>query len=152
MAGKPLTGRTVLFFTVGAFAVIIGVNITMAVLAVGTFPGLEVKNSYVASQEFDAKREAQERLGWQVRTDYSLGLLTVSFIDAQGLPVEPTDFSVLIGRTTEAADDIRPAFSGINGRYSTPLDLDHGKWMMVVEAKAEDGTEFRQRLELFVRS
>lgn len=151
MGGKPLTGRTVLFITVGAFAVVIGVNITMAVMAVGTFPGLEVENSYVASQEFDAKREAQERLGWKIETDYALGLLTVSFINAQGLPVEPADFSVLIGRTTEAEDDIRPSFSGINGRYSTPLDLDGGKWMMVVEAKAEDGTEFRQRLELFVR-
>lgn len=151
MGEKPLTGRTVLFIAVGAFAVVIGVNITMAVLAVGTFPGLEVKNSYVASQEFDAKREAQERLGWQIETDYSLGLLTVSFIDSQGLPVEPADFAVLIGRTTEAADDMRPSFTGYNGRYSTPLELDNGKWMMVVEARAADGTEFRQRLELFVR-
>lgn len=151
MGGKPLTGRTVLFITVGAFAVVIGVNITMAVMAVGTFPGLEVQNSYVASQEFDAKREAQERLGWKVETDYALGLLTVSFSDAQGLPVEPEEFSVLIGRTTEASDDMRPSFTGINGRYSTPLDLDFGKWMMVVEARAADGTEFRQRLELFVR-
>ena len=50
-----LTGRKVFFITAGAFAVIIGVNVTMAVLAVGTFPGLEVKNSYVASQSFDAK-------------------------------------------------------------------------------------------------
>ncbi|WP_212524876.1 FixH family protein [Actibacterium sp. MT2.3-13A] len=151
MGEKPLTGRTVLVITVAAFAVIIGVNVTMAVLAVGTFPGLEVKNSYVASQEFDARRQAQERLGWQVSTDYALGRLTVSFTDAQGLPVDPSDFSILIGRTTEAADDIRPSFSGYNGQYSTPLDLGHGKWMMLVEARAEDGTEFRQRLELFVR-
>ena len=47
--GKELTGRKVLAITVGFFAVIIAVNLFMAFKAVGTFPGLEVKNSYVAS-------------------------------------------------------------------------------------------------------
>ena len=41
-----------------AFGVIIAVNLTLAYQAVATFPGLEVKNSYVASQSFDVDREA----------------------------------------------------------------------------------------------
>ena len=49
-----------------AFGVIIGVNVVMATKAIGTFPGLEVKNSYVASQSFDKRRDAQEALGWDV--------------------------------------------------------------------------------------
>ncbi|WP_095589461.1 FixH family protein [Actibacterium ureilyticum] len=148
---KELTGRKVLLITVSAFAVIIGVNIFMAVKAVSTFPGLEVKNSYVASQEFDQRRAAQEALGWSIATRYEGGLLHLYFTDSQGQPVIPETIEVLIGRTTEAQDDIRPVFSGYNGTYSTPIDLDHGKWMMRVEARAEDGTPFRQRLELFVR-
>lgn len=151
MGDKPLTGRTVLIITVSAFSIIVGVNITMAVLAVGTFPGLEVKNSYVASQEFDTRRAAQENLGWQISSEYALGLLTLNFTDAQGLAVEPVEFSVLIGRTTEAADDMVPSFTGLNGKYSAPVDLDHGKWMMKVNAIADDGTEFQQRLELFIK-
>ncbi len=46
-----------------AFAVIIAVNLVLAFKAVRTFPGLEVENSYVASQTFDAERTAQEALG-----------------------------------------------------------------------------------------
>lgn len=151
MSDKPLTGRTVLIIVVSAFAVIISVNVTMAVLAVGTFPGLEVKNSYVASQEFDERREAQEQLGWTVETDYSFGLLTVAFVDREGLAIDPEEFSVLIGRTTESADDVVPEFTGFDGKYTAPLDLDNGKWMMKINARAADGTEFQQRLELFIR-
>ena len=49
-----------------AFCVIIAVNLTLAFQAVRTFPGLEVKNSYVASQTFDADRATQLAIGWDV--------------------------------------------------------------------------------------
>ncbi|SMX45057.1 FixH family protein [Actibacterium lipolyticum] len=151
MAQKELTGRKVLFITVSAFSIIIAVNFFMAFKAVGTFPGLEVKNSYVASQEFDARRKAQLELGWTVDGAYNDGTLSLSFAEAQGGAVAPKEFSVLIGRTTEARDDIRPEFTGYAGEYSAPLQLDRGKWMMLVQATAEDGTPFLQRLELHVR-
>lgn len=151
MAEKELTGRTVLIITVSAFAVIIGVNLTMAFLAVDTFPGLEVDNSYVASQEFDTRREAQEGLGWVIESGYADGELTLVFQGTDGASVIPQDFTVLIGRTTESKDDIRPEFTGYAGRYTADVDLARGKWMMRVEATAEDGTPFRQRLELFVK-
>ena len=57
MMTKELTGRHVLIITLAAFGVIIAVNLVMAFLAVGSFPGLEVKNSYVASQDFDRERD-----------------------------------------------------------------------------------------------
>ncbi|MCW1949884.1 MAG: FixH family protein, partial [Octadecabacter sp.] len=41
-----------------AFGIIIAVNLTLAYKAVQTFPGLEVKNSYVAGQVFDENRIA----------------------------------------------------------------------------------------------
>ncbi|KGB81136.1 MAG: FixH family protein [Pseudomonadota bacterium] len=151
MTDKPLTGRTVLIITVSAFSVIIGVNLVMAFLAVDTFPGLEVKNSYVASQEFDTRRDAQEGLGWVVDSGYAEGELMLNFRQANGGTVVPRDFTVLIGRTTEARDDIRPEFTGYAGRYTAPVTLGRGKWMMLLEATAEDGTPFRQRLDLFVK-
>ena len=60
-----LTGWHVLGIFGGAFGVIIGVNIALAVNAVSTFPGLEVANSYVASQTFDKRRAAQDKAGWK---------------------------------------------------------------------------------------
>ena len=63
---KQLTGRHVALIFGGAFSVIIAVNLALAYNAVHTFPGLEVKNSYVASQSFDKDRDAQLALGWSV--------------------------------------------------------------------------------------
>lgn len=148
---KELTGRHVLMITVSAFGLIIAVNIFMATQAVGTFPGLEVKNSYVASQKFDARRTAQESLGWTVTPSYQGGLVTLDFTDAEGRPISPETLKVLIGRTTVANQDIRPKFTGRRGVYTAPVALDGGKWMMVVEATSADGTEFRQRLEIHVK-
>ena len=56
---RPLTGWHVLAMFVAFFGVIIAVNLTLAWQAISTFPGLEVENSYVASQTFDADRRAQ---------------------------------------------------------------------------------------------
>ena len=81
---KELTGRHVLVITLAAFGVIIAVNLVMAFLAVGSFPGLEVKNSYVASQQFDRDRLAQENLGWTARASYDGAQLAIEIVDGQG--------------------------------------------------------------------
>ena len=82
---REITGKHVLFFTVSAFAVIIAVNLTMAYKAVSTFPGLEVDNSYVASQGFNARKAAQEAVGWSMTPGYEKGRMTLAFLspDAQ---------------------------------------------------------------------
>ena len=147
---RELTGRHVLGITVGAFAIIIGVNVVMAVQAVRTFPGLEVANGYVASQTFDADRKAQEALGWTLRHDYRGGRLVLDLRDAEGLPAPVRKMEVLVGRATEAKDDMRPRFAQVAGRWEADVTLARGKWMLMVEAEAMDGTTFRQRLDLFV--
>jgi nitrogen fixation protein FixH len=146
-----LKGKHVLAITVGAFAVIIAVNLTMAFKAVNTFPGLEVKNSYVASQGFNARKAAQEALGWSLAPRYADGRVDLAFTDRDGLPVEVAELQVLIGRTTSTADDARPEFMVMGDVYSAPLDLARGKWMVKVTARAPDGTLFEQRSELFVQ-
>lgn len=146
-----LKGRHVLGITVGAFSIIIGVNVVMAVQAVRTFPGLEVANGYVASQSFDAERKAQEALGWTVAPAYRDGKLTLSVTDAEGLPAAVRTLDVLVGRTTEAKDDVVPEFLRVAGVWEADVTLARGKWMLKVEAEAPDGTKFRQRLELFVQ-
>ncbi len=145
-----LKGKHVLGIAVGAFGVIIGVNLLMAWQAISTFPGLEVANGYVASQTFDADRRAQKALGWTVATDYADGRLTLAVTDADGLPAAMQSLDVLVGRPTESRQDVRPAFERVAGVWQADVALDWGKWMLVVEAEAQDGTKFKQRLELFV--
>ncbi|WP_420344542.1 FixH family protein [Paenirhodobacter sp.] len=147
---KPFTGRKFLMIVIAFFAVVIAVNVTMAVKAVKTFPGLEVSNSYVASQTFDKDRAAQEALGWVVEPSYERGFLSLVIRDRGGLPAPVSDISVLVGRTTMANEDMRPEFRYSGGIFSAPVELGHGAWLIHLEAKAQDGTMFRQRLDLFV--
>ncbi|MCJ8323780.1 MAG: FixH family protein [Rhizobiales bacterium] len=68
---KPfkLTGWHFLAIMLGFFAVIIAVNIVFVTSALNAFSGLVVKNSYVASQFYNAKirqAETQKKLGWQL--------------------------------------------------------------------------------------
>lgn len=147
---KPLTGRKVLAITVSAFAVIIGVNVLMAFKAISTFPGLEVPNSYVASQVFDAERKAQDALGWTLTESHEDGILRLAFRDREGLPVQVERLAAVIGRTTDSAQDLRPDFRWQNGDYIADAPLGPGKWMILLEAYAKDGTRFHQRLDLIV--
>lgn len=66
-APRPFTGRHMAAIMIGFFAVVIAVNFYMASLASSTFGGVVVKNSYVASQNFNRwlDEAAQEKaLGW----------------------------------------------------------------------------------------
>ena len=100
MTGRPLTGRKVLAIAVGAFSVIIAANIALAVAAVGTFPGLEVKNGYIASQTFEAERAAQAELGWVAEAVYEDGELQIDLLDRDGRPLPVESLITRVGRPT----------------------------------------------------
>ena len=152
MSGRELTGRKVLIITVAFFAVGVGVNLTLAYQAVHTFPGLEVENGYVASQEFNSLRHEQVALGWTANVDYDekARLFSLRFTDANGRPVKVPRVALTIGRATSNRDDKQPDLVYYNGTFSAPLDLGPGYWTIRLDAHAEDGTEFRQRLHVHV--
>lgn len=144
---RELTGWHVLGVTVAAFGTIIAVNLVLAVKAVGTFPGLEVANSYVASQTFDRERAAQSALKWTVTPTYDGKELTLAITDAQGLPAPVASLNATIGRPTHKRADQSPEFTYSGGLFHAPLHLEPGIWNIHVTATAPDGTEFRQRLD-----
>ena len=150
---REIKGWHVLAFTVAAFGVIIAVNLLMAYKAISTFPGLEVKNSYVASQSFDGDRRAQLALGWTLLPSYDAEKqeLELAFTDAAGKPQVVEGLQVLLGRVTVARDDSTPQFIYEGGVYVAPAKLDPGKWMLHVTARSGDGVLFQQRLNLFVK-
>ena len=147
---RRLKGSHVFLITVSAFAIIIGVNFTMAFKAVSTFPGLEVKNSYVASQSFEARRAAQTALGWNVDASVSDGILSIAFTDAETKVVAPETVSVLLGRTTSSADDQRPELAFNDISFTAPVDTSKGLWTLRINATAGDGTTFEKRLTLSI--
>jgi nitrogen fixation protein FixH len=151
MTQREITGRHVFIGTVAAFGVIIAVNVTMAVQAVGTFPGLEVKNSYVASQSFDTRRAAQQALGWDISAVIENGTLDLAITDQAGTPVRPARLSAVLGRPTIARDDREVTFAPGSGHLRVPVDLAPGAWVLKLEAENDEGVAFSKRISLWVR-
>ena len=146
MRTKELTGWHVLAIFGGGFAVIIGVNLMLAYKAVSTFPGLEVRNSYDASQTFDRDRAAQEALGWTVAADVTGTVLSLSIDDNTG-PVKAQITLATLGRSATKSDDITPVFRHDGTRFVADIpQLGAGNWNLRLVATAPDGTAFRQRV------
>lgn len=148
---QELTGRKVFAMLAAFFGVIIAVNLTMAFFAVRTFSGLEVANSYDASQGYDAARAAQLALGWDVAADYTGTEIVIFVRDAvTGDPVRVMALTALVGRATHQRADFAPTFDQVGARFAAPATLDPGNWVVRLQAVAPDGTVFRQRLPLVV--
>jgi nitrogen fixation protein FixH len=145
-----LDGRRVLAIAAGAFLVMLIPNIVLTVLAVRTFSGLVVPDSYVASQEFDRARVAQEALGWVVGLAHEDGVLTLSLADADGRPVRPATLTVSVRRPTDRDDQSLTLAETARG-YAAEAPLAPGAWRVEIAATAADGTAFRQRRALLVR-
>ncbi|MEJ6479472.1 MAG: FixH family protein [Octadecabacter sp.] len=146
----PITGRKVFYMMASAFGVIISVNLFLAYSAVRTFPGLEVANSYVASQHFDDDRAAQEALGWSIDAEVHEEELQLTITNVDGDPVQVADVTGTFGRATSVRDDQIPAFVFDGAVYRAPVVTAAGNWNLRFEAIAADGTIFRQRVVVLV--
>jgi nitrogen fixation protein FixH len=148
---REFTGKHFLMVFIGFFGTIFAVNFTMAYLAVSTFPGLEVKNGYIASQQFNGRRKAQEALGWTVEAEAGNGQITLSITDVEGNPVKVAALKATLGRPTQMKDDTTPDFKFDGAVYAAPVVLEAGKWNVRMIARADDGTEFTQRLIVHIK-
>jgi nitrogen fixation protein FixH len=147
---RTLNGWHVLGIFATCFAVIIAVNLTLAFQAVSTFPGLVTRNSYVASQQFEADRQAQDALGWKVTAGVTQGLLRVVVTDQTGTPVQPKAIKATLGRATHVADDVIPGFVWTQNAYQAEVDIAEGYWTLWLEMTAADGTAFRRRIPMTI--
>ena len=150
MAG-PLTGRKVFAITVSAFAVIIAVNVTH-----GRQGGEHLSRAggeELLRRHPDLRRRTPRAggAGLDAEPAYAAGRLSLAFRDRDGRPVRVSRLAAIVGRPTEAADDRHPDFAIEGGDYVAPVDLAPGHWMILLEAFADDGTRFHQRLDLLVK-
>lgn len=149
-SGFRMTGGKVLAIMLTAFGVIIGVNLILAYSAVSTFPGLEVQNSYVASQNFNDELAAQQALGWNVTADVDDGILVLAITTDDGKPAQVATLDAVIGAATHVRDDQTPEFLYLDGAFRAPVTIRPGNWNIRMVATAPDGTVFRQRVVLHV--
>ena len=150
---SPITGRQVAFGFVAFFGVIAAVNITMATIANGTWPGLVVKNSYVESQRFndrlDAAREQNAR-GLGLDLAHRNGRVTLALSDAEGRGVEILSGTVHLGRPVTTAEDRLIDLPGTpDGRVAVDADLAPGVWLAKITLVTADGQTWRRETRLF---
>lgn len=146
--GRPLTGRMVLAIAVSAFGVIIAVNLALAWFAVETFPGLEVENSYVASQGFNDRLREQRSLGWRTEADLTGGRLTLRILGRDGQPAPVASVSAILGRPTTEREDTTPDLRFEGGAFVADVDVDYGNWDLRIDARAADNSEYTYRVGL----
>ncbi len=141
---KGLTGWMVLAMLVAFFGVVAGVNAYMIRAALSTMPGVEVKNSYVASQRYNGEvraMRAQDALGWQadavLRRAGDVARLELSMRDAAGKPVSGLEVSARLSHPVHQREDhAAEAVAAGAGRYVVTLDkVQAGAWTVMIEAR-----------------
>ena len=149
----PFTGWHMLAVVLLFFRTIIAVNIVMVVSATGTFPGLVVKNSYIASQNFNrtlADARAQDETGWRMDLDARDGLLTLRIADRDGVLLRRLEVTAEAGRPSTTDEDRTILLVEDGAGYHATAALPPGQWDIAVEAR-EDGERVfgaRQRLQV----
>lgn len=160
-SGKaPITGRTVLYWLIGFFAVIFAANTVFIWLALGSFPGEVEEGSYKVGQRYNqeiAAARAQSELGWSVEIDLSRGAggsadLVVSAADADGGPLTGLTFTAnLIHPTNDANDTQFTLRETENGRYAgTAEAVPAGNWNLEVLAENTEGRVFKSENRLYL--
>lgn len=131
----PLTGRHVLMIAVTAFAVIIAANMTMLFAATGSFPGLVVKNAYVAGQGWNERTAGQQALGWAPEVSYRNGVLSVLIKGAKPADLDGMSLTALVGRPTHDAEDQTVVLMGQRTRFTAPISLTAGAWRIEITSQ-----------------
>lgn len=141
------TGRHMLLIMLAFFGVIITVNLTMATLANTTWSGLIVKNSYVASQQFNSQAQAareQAALGWTSTMVYDGADFRYTLAEAGGEPVALDTSAVFFRRPVNDREDQTVLLSPEGrGKLVGPVELRDGLWIVEVAASAGLDTPYR---------
>lgn len=142
MTTRPteFTGRHMLSIILVFFGVIIAVNLTMATFATTSWSGFVVKNSYVASQQFNEKAQrgrAQAALGWTGNLAIDGSTLRYSLADPEGRPVPLAGVNVMFRRPVSDTEDRNFALGADRDGWHAPADdLNDGVWIVEVAADA----------------
>lgn len=139
---RRFTGWHMTAILIGFFGIVIAVNTYMAHVALTTFGGTIVDNSYVASQKFNgwlAAAKKQENLGWQIgvsldsdrhiRIEATRAGAALKGLNASGSASHPLGTKPSIGLSFSTAAD---------GVLQSTQALPEGRWL--IRAEVRQGT------------
>lgn len=130
MAARAIRGVHVLWMICGFFAVIIALDSLFVFWALRSFPGEQVKNSYVVGLDYNsevAQRRAQEKLGWTAEAGLVSDAgqqLVVRMRSAGGEAVTGLRISTSLHVPGERQSDSIDLVELAPGEYVAPVDLE----------------------------
>lgn len=144
-----LRGWHVLAIMLAFFGAVIAVNVAFAVVAVRSFPGEDVRRSYLQGLHYNqtiAERRAQAALGWQAEAALQGGAndasLLVELHARDGAPLDQAQVTGELERPTDSRLDRAISFENAGGgRYVARLDgpLHEGRWRLRARAENASG-------------
>lgn len=153
--GRVFTGWHMLGIMIAFFGVIITVNIIMATSAITSWSGLVVKNSYVASQEFNEKSiigKAHAALNWQPHLSYQDGIVRYKLTDANGNPVKAVGATAVFRRPVNEKEDQTLNMLPANDNFlSAEASLKDGNWVVEINTYAGLEEPYRQINRIFIK-
>lgn len=145
---KPITGRHVFIAIVVFFGVIVAVNLTMATYAAQSWTGLEVKNSYVASQDYNAKlaeAEQQEALGWTSSLLSNAGEFRLKLNNSAGSSIAGGRIVAMLKRPVQESQDVPLEFTERSaGDYRARIPAGVGVWDLDLTVHVAGQVPYRQ--------
>jgi len=157
---RELTGRGVLLWLIGFFAVIFAVNGWLVQAATSTFGGVETKSSYKAGLVFGndvARAERQQALHWQVdgklkRDRQGEAVLNISVRDAKGVPVTGLSADATLEHPADSRRDqvIHLAKIGAGAFHGESLGQS-GQWDLVIDFFRDGTRVYRSRSRVDLR-
>ena len=147
-ASFEIRGWHVLSVILAFFATIIAVNVTFAVYAVQTFPGEDVRRSYLQGLQYNdtlAERRAQAARGWRASAGFGAdaddAVLEVVLTTREAFAIEGATLSGNLEWPTTSQFDRELTFQSLGqGRYVARLGaLNAGRWRL--RAHAQQGAE-----------
>lgn len=145
---QEIKGWHVLAAMLAFFGAVIAVNATFVVFALSSFPGEDVRRSYLQGVQYNdtlAERRTQDALGWRAAADFvreSEGAtLEVQLLDRQGRPLNGALIQGELRWPADARRDHAVAFAPIgDGRYRAEVrGLTEGRWLLRARAERGDG-------------
>jgi nitrogen fixation protein FixH len=139
----------------GFFVLVIAMNGYMAYLAIRSYPGVEVRSSFRAGNEYNrviAAAEAQAARRWHVdvrieRDGTGSAALRFEPRDASGASIDGLDVAVRLQRPADSALDRSAELSARGGGIyvARVVDVAAGQWDVIFEARRGSEVVYRSR-------
>lgn len=158
---KPMTGRTVFYWLVGFFSIMIVANIIFIYFALNSWPGVMTQSSYKSGLKFnqDVRNAAeQDKLGWHIEGAFKqIGdghmriMIEAHDRDDQGLT--NLEFSLTLRHPATDKTDHKVQLREVKaGIYQADLtDVAAGQWNVDMYAKDGAGHSFRSTSRIYLR-